>query len=74
MSKANPRVVRIGRDGAVTLSMPAMAGQYLLIEEEEGRVILKPFDLRWQEASASIARVGAEFHFVPSSDDRMLEA
>lgn len=74
MNTSNPRVVQIGADGAVTLSMPGMADQYLVIEEQDGQIILKPFDLRWQKASASIARVGAAFHFVPSSDGRMLEA
>ena len=74
MSHSNSRVVRIGADGAVTLSLPGMADQYLVIEEQEGQITLKPFDLRWQKASSSIARVGSEFHFVPSSDGRMLEA
>lgn len=74
MIEPSTRVIRIGEDGAVTLSMPEMGGQYLVIEEEEGRIVLRPYDLRWQGASSAIAKIGPRLHYVRTSTDRLPEA
>jgi hypothetical protein len=68
------RVIKIREDGAVTLSMPGMAGQYLVIEQEEGTLVLKPYDLRWEGRSSTIAKVGPQLHHLPLAQDQMPEA
>jgi hypothetical protein len=68
------RVVKIGEDGTVTLSLPGMAGQYLVIEQEEGRLVLRPYDLRWEGAVSTIAKVGVRLHHLPLGQDRLPEA
>jgi hypothetical protein len=68
------RVIKIGEDGAITLSMPGMAGQYLVIEQAEGTLVLKPFDLRWEGRASTIAKVGPRLHHFPLAQDRMPEA
>ncbi len=74
MKIPNRKVIRIGADGTMTLSMPEMADQYLVIEEEAGQITLKPFDLRWQEDSPVIARIGQGLHFIPTPRVGMPEA
>ena len=69
------RVVRIGEDGRITFSMPEMVGQYVLIEEKEGHILLSPFDLRSDLLyNSSIAKLGSQLHFVPASSDALPEA
>jgi hypothetical protein len=68
------RVIQIGDDGAITLSMPGLAGQYLVIEQDEGTLVLKPFDLRWEAKPSTIAKVGARLHHLPLGQDQMPEA
>lgn len=58
------RVVQIGDDGKVTLSMPDLVGRYLIVEQRDGHIILSPYDLRWQAGSASIAKLGSRLHVV----------
>ena len=58
------KVVKIAADGLVTLSLSDMAGQYLIVEEGDGQIILSPYDLRWSPPASSIARHGASFYFV----------
>lgn len=71
---SNPNVIRIAADGVLTLSMPEVAGQYLVIEREEGRIILKPYDLRWTTPDSSLTKVGARLHVGPLLPERMPEA
>lgn len=69
------RVVRIGEDGRITFSMPEMVGQYVLIEEKEGHILLSPFDLRSDMLyNSSIAKLGSQLHFVPADSDALPEA
>ena len=63
------RVVKVTDDGRVTFWMPDMIGRYLIVEEQEGQIVLSPYDLRWQRAGSSIAKVGAQLHFVPCEAD-----
>jgi hypothetical protein len=74
MKMQHRKVIRIGADGTITLSMPEMADQYIVIEEDSGHVILKPFDLRWHEEMHGIARIGQCLHFVPRLRDSIPEA
>ena len=59
------RVVKVTDDGRITFWMPDMVGRYLIVEENEGQIVLSPYDLRWQCMGSSIAKVGSELHFVP---------
>ena len=67
-------VLKIGEEGTVTFSMPDLVGQYLVVEEIDGQIILSPFDLRWNTPSCSIAKFGKKLHYVPSSNDSIPEA
>lgn len=68
------RVVKIGEDGSITFSMPDMVGQYLVVEECDGHIILSPYDLRWQTPTSSIAKLGTQLHYVRSENDSIPEA
>lgn len=68
------RVVKIGEDGSITFSMPDMVGQYLVVEERDGHIILSPYDLRWQSPCSSIAKLGERLHYVRSDSDLLPEA
>jgi hypothetical protein len=68
------RVVKIGQEGTLTFSMPDLVGQYLVVEEEDGRIILSPYDLRWQPPASSIAKFGQKLHFVPFNGAGIPEA
>lgn len=44
--KTNPtQIVKIGPLGTLTLCLPELEGQYLLVEQEEGRITLSTLDL-----------------------------
>lgn len=70
----NPKVIKIADDGAVTLSMPEVAGKYLVIEQEEGRIVLMPYDLRWHTPGGTIARIGSQLHVGPRLSKGLPEA
>lgn len=61
------KVIKIGDDGLITFSLPELTGRYLVIQENEGQIILSPFDLRWQSSSSSILKSDARLHYIPSS-------
>jgi hypothetical protein len=62
-------VIRIGADGRVIINMPEMAGQYLLVQQGDGQLILKPLDLRTQPNACSIAKVGSKLHVIRREGD-----
>lgn len=68
------RVFKIGDEGSITISMPDMVGRYLLVEELDGQVIISPYDLRWQSEGASIAKFGANMHYVSSGNGSLPSA
>ena len=68
------RVVKIGEDGSVTFRMPDMVGQYLVIEQQEGQIVLSPYDLRWETPVHSIAKIGQRLHCVTTPSNCLPEA
>jgi hypothetical protein len=74
MMSVPTRVVKIGEDGSITFSMPDMVGQYLVVEERDGHIILSPYDLRWHSPTSSIAKLGAQLHYVRSESESLPEA
>lgn len=57
-------VIQIGVDGRIVIHMPEMAGQYMLVQQGDGRLILSPYDLRSQAPGRSIAKIGSRLHVI----------
>jgi hypothetical protein len=64
-------LVKIGPLGALTIILPRMAGHYVIVEEDNGELILRPVDLKADTplAAARVARSGrGNFCFLPAPD------
>ena len=53
---ANAYLVKIDKEGLLTLAIPEMAGRYLIVEQREGHLTISPFDVDWQAGPGVIAR------------------
>jgi hypothetical protein len=60
MKRPNPfataYLVQIGKEGLLTLSIPEMAGRYLIVEQRDGHLTISPFDVDWESGGGVIAR------------------
>ena len=45
MKSNRTHIVKIGKLGSLTLCLPEMEGRYMLIEQNEGHLTLRPVDL-----------------------------
>jgi hypothetical protein len=52
----NAYLVKIGKEGLLTLSIPEMADRYLIVEQRNGHLTITPFDVDWEAGPGVIAR------------------
>ena len=57
-TKQTTHLVKIGEHGTLTIALPDMAGQYLLVEQNDTTITLRPYDLAWPSTPSAIAHCG----------------
>lgn len=57
-TKQTTHLVKIGDHGSLTIALPEMAGQYLLVEQSDAKIVLRPYDLAFPETPVAIAHCG----------------
>jgi hypothetical protein len=45
---AHAHLVKIGKEGILSLSIPEMAGKYLIVEQRDGHLTISPFDVDFE--------------------------
>jgi hypothetical protein len=72
--KLTTHLVKMTDQGLITIAIPRLAGQYVVVEQKDSQVVIAPLDLESDSPGAAVARQGANFTLLGSQARALPEA